>query len=204
MIDLAALDFDKGGGLVTVVAQDATSGVVLMVAHADRDALERSIASGEMHYRSRSRGLWRKGETSGNTQAVVSLEADCDGDAVLARVIPRGPACHTNTISCFGERALAADALGELDRTLASRAQAPASGDGEPSYTRRLLADRNLRLKKLGEEASELVIACALGDRERAGEEAVDLVYHALVALRSLGVGLDEVRAIVARRAVGR
>jgi phosphoribosyl-ATP pyrophosphohydrolase/phosphoribosyl-AMP cyclohydrolase len=137
---------------------------------------------------------------------VVSLDADCDGDAVLARVIPNGPACHTLAVSCFGARALGADALGRLDLTIAERAGAadapgqPAGGE-RPSYTRRLLGDRNLRLKKVGEEAAELVIACAEGDRERAAEEGVDLLYHALVALRGLGVGLDELRAIAARRA---
>ena len=99
-IDLSTLDFSRG--LVTVVAQDARSGAVLMVAHADREALERTIATGEMHYRSRTRGLWHKGATSGNVQRVVSLSLDCDGDAVLARVVPAGPACHTGSTSCFG------------------------------------------------------------------------------------------------------
>jgi phosphoribosyl-ATP pyrophosphohydrolase/phosphoribosyl-AMP cyclohydrolase len=208
MLDLNTLDFEKGNGLVTVVAQDARSGAVLMVAHADREALEKTLGTGEMHYRSRSRGPWRKGETSGNTQRVVSLHRDCDGDAVLARVIPNGPACHTGSRSCFGDEALAADALAELDRRLAARAAAHAAGaapaPGEPpSYTQRLLADRNLRLKKIGEEAAELIAACADGDRARAGEEGVDLVYHVLVALRSLDLELDDVRRIVAGRARG-
>lgn len=202
MLDLGALDFDKGGGLVTVVAQDATTGAVRMVAHADREALERTIATGEMHFHSRTRGLWRKGETSGHTLAVVSLAADCDGDAVLARVRPNGPTCHTGAASCFGDDALAADSLGTLDRTIAARATAPAAGD-DRSYTRRLLADRNLRLKKLGEESAELAVALADGDADRATEEAADLVYHALVALRGLGVGLDDVRARLAARAKG-
>src|ERR671914_2783431 len=92
---LPDLDFSKGDGLVTVIAQDARTGAVLMVAHADREALERTVATAEMHYRSRTRGLWHKGATSGNVQRVISLAADCDGDAVLARVIPAGPACHT-------------------------------------------------------------------------------------------------------------
>src|ERR687886_309370 len=115
MLDLDALNFEKGGGLVTVVAQDAVTGAVLMVAAADREALERTLATGEMHYRSRTRGLWHKGATSGNVQRVVSLDADCDGDAVLARVAPAGPACHTGERSCFRAGALAADALGTLD-----------------------------------------------------------------------------------------
>src|SRR5947208_10253350 len=101
-LDLSALNFEKGNGLVTIVTQDAHSGVVLMVAHADREALERTIETGEMHYRSRTRGLWHKGDTSGNTQHVIALFADCDGDTVLARVTPAGPACHTGETSCFG------------------------------------------------------------------------------------------------------
>ena len=89
MLDLDALDFAKGNGLVTVVAQDARTGAVLMLAHADREALERTLATGEMHYRSRTRGLWHKGATSGNVQRVVSLAADCDGDAVRAELQSR-------------------------------------------------------------------------------------------------------------------
>jgi phosphoribosyl-ATP pyrophosphohydrolase/phosphoribosyl-AMP cyclohydrolase len=201
MLDLDALNFEKGQGAVTVVAQDADTGVVLMVAHADRDALERSIATGEMHYRSRTRGLWRKGATSGNVQQIVALSADCDGDAVLARVRPAGPACHTGTISCFGEKALVPDTLSALDATIAARA-ADMSRDGdERSWTRRLLGDRNLRLKKLGEEAAELVLACADGDALRAGEEGADLLYHALVALHAVGSSLADVRRVLAQRA---
>ena len=183
MLDLDALDFAKGGGLVTVVTQDADSGAVLMVAHADREALERTVATGEMHYRSRTRGLWRKGATSGNVQQVVALLPDCDGDAVLARVRSPGPACHTGSRSCFGAIALAADALGALDATIEARtADVAATSSGErPSYTRRLLADRNLRLKKIGEESA-------------------DVLYHALVALRAVGGTLDDVRAALAAR----
>jgi phosphoribosyl-ATP pyrophosphohydrolase/phosphoribosyl-AMP cyclohydrolase len=219
VIDLQRL---SPGTLVPVVTQDAVTGVVLMLAWADREALERTLATGEMHYRSRTRGLWHKGGTSGNTQRLVSLAWDCDADTVLARVVPAGPACHEGTVSCFRDDALGADAVGALDRTIAARAAvsqsspggavapAPASagaGVASPgvertgSYTRELLADRNRRLKKLGEEAAELAVACADGDRDRAVSEAADLVYHALVALRALGAGLDDVRAELARRA---
>lgn len=194
-LDLDRLDFGKGGGLVTVVAQDAATGALLMVAHADREALDLTLATGFMHYRSRTRGLWRKGATSGHTQRVVSLSADCDGDAVLARVESAGPACHTGEATCFGappERAVDA-----LDRVLAERA---AAGDAGTSYTAKLLADRNHRLKKLGEEAAELAVACADGDRVRATAEAADLVYHALVALRALGVSWRELEAELAAR----
>ncbi len=203
MLDLDALNFEKGNGTVTVVAQDAASGAVLMVAAADREALEHTLATGEMHYRSRTRGLWHKGATSGNVQRVVSLSPDCDGDAVLARVTPAGPACHTGSTSCFGAPALAADTLAALDATIATRSAVPTEAGASPSYTRRLLGDRNLRLKKIGEEAAELVTACADGDVARAGEEAADLVYHALVALRAVGGSLADVRVVLEAR-VGR
>lgn len=193
--DLDALDFAKGGGLVTVVAQDAVSGAVLMVAHADREALARTLETGEMHCTSRTRGLWHKGATSGNTQRVVALYADCDGDAVLAQVQARGPACHTNEATCFG--ALPAHELARLSATIAERASGATSGE---SYTKRLLDDRNLRLKKIGEEASELVVACADGDRERAIAECADLVYHAMVALHAAGARWDDVAAALSAR----
>ena len=198
-LDLDTLDFTKGNGLVTVVTQDARTGAVLMVAHADREALEATMYTGEMHYRSRTRGLWHKGATSGHVQRVVSLAADCDRDAVLARVYAAGPACHDGTISCFRESALLADALSTLDTTIARRQAAPAEPAGS-SYTQRLLANRNLRLKKLGEEAVELATACVEDDRERAIEETADLVYHALVALRSVGGSLDDVRRCLDQR----
>jgi phosphoribosyl-AMP cyclohydrolase / phosphoribosyl-ATP pyrophosphohydrolase len=198
-IDLGRLDFAKGGGLVTVVTQDARSGVVLMVAHADREALEKCVETGEMHYRSRTRGLWRKGATSGNTQRIVSLAADCDSDAILARVISDGPACHTGTRSCFGEL-VDAEPLGALDRVIGARADASSPTDN-PTYTQRLLGDRNLRLKKIGEECAELVVALADADKARATEEAADVVYHTLVALRAIGVALNDIRAELAARA---
>jgi phosphoribosyl-ATP pyrophosphohydrolase/phosphoribosyl-AMP cyclohydrolase len=202
MFDLDQLDFTKGNGLVTVVAQDSRTGVLLMVAHADREALEHTVATGEMHYRSRLRGLWHKGATSGNVQRVVSLSMDCDGDAVLARVVPSGPACHTGMQSCFGDDALDAHGLAVLDRAIAARASAEGS-EAASSYTRRLLSDRNLRLKKIGEEAAELVTACADGDVERAQEETADIIYHALVALRAVGGSLADVQDVLAKRRVG-
>lgn len=199
VFDIDQLDFTKSGGLVTVVTQDATTGTVLMVAHADREALEHTLRSGEMHYRSRSRGLWHKGGTSGNVQRVVSLTTDCDADAVLARVAPAGPACHNGTTSCFREEALQADVFAALDATITSRMQH--RDDTTTSYTQRLLGDRNLRLKKLGEEAVELATACVDGDVARATEETADLLYHALVALRAVGGSLDGVRAVLSSRA---
>jgi phosphoribosyl-AMP cyclohydrolase / phosphoribosyl-ATP pyrophosphohydrolase len=193
-LDIDALDFTKGGGLVTVVAQDASTGAVLMVAHADRLAIERTVATGEMHYTSRSRGAWHKGATSGNVQRVISLVPDCAGDAVLARVHPAGPACHTGAVTCFGNGAMAHESLGKLDRTIAARA---ADAQAAGSYTQRLLADRNLRLKKLGEEAVELVVACTDGDRGRVAEECADLLYHMLVAAHAENVTLDDITRVL-------
>jgi phosphoribosyl-ATP pyrophosphohydrolase/phosphoribosyl-AMP cyclohydrolase len=196
MIDLDTLDFTKGGGRVTVVAQDAITGMVLMVALADREAMERTIATGEMHYTSRTRGLWHKGATSGNTQKVLSLDADCDGDSVLARVKPAGPACHDGTISCF-DRPLS-DTLSSLALTIESRAADQSPGT---SYTRKLLGDRNLMLKKIGEESAELVVACADKDQERVAEEAADLLYHVMVSLKSVGVAWNQVQRVLDSRA---
>jgi phosphoribosyl-AMP cyclohydrolase / phosphoribosyl-ATP pyrophosphohydrolase len=190
------LDFGKGGGLITVVTQDAVTGAVLMVAHMDREAFEKTVATGEMYYRSRTRGLWHKGATSGNVQRVVSLTTDCDGDAILARVNPAGPACHNGTTTCF-EQPANGDALTELASVIESRVQ---GGDGA-SYTRKLLADRNLRLKKLGEETVELVVALADDDRDRATEEAADLIYHMMVALRAQNINFDQIRLALASRA---
>jgi phosphoribosyl-ATP pyrophosphohydrolase/phosphoribosyl-AMP cyclohydrolase len=195
--DINKLDFSKSNGLVTVVAQDAVTGAVLMIAHADRAALEKTIETGEMHYTSRTRGLWHKGATSGNTQRVVSLTADCDSDAVLARINPTGPACHTGSTSCF--ESTSADAISELDGIIAQRAATADSAETK-SYTQRLLGDRNLRLKKIGEESAELVVALADSDTERVKEEAADLLYHVLVALRSAGISYDDVRKTLAER----
>lgn len=203
MLDLDQLDFSKGNGLVSVVTQDAITGDVLMVAFADREALEATLRTGEMHYHSRTRGLWHKGATSGNSQRVVALTADCDSDAVLAQVVPAGPACHTGAITCFtvpGVMPPPPDAFAELDVTIAARAAEIAGTDGN-SYTRKLLDDRNLRMKKIGEEAAELVLACADGDPVRATSEAADLLYHTMVALQALDVRLSDVREELSRRA---
>lgn len=207
-LSLDDLDFERGGGFVTVIAQDAATGDVLMVARADREAVARTLASREMHYHSRRRGLWLKGEESGNRQHVVALHADCDGDAVLATVVPTGPACHTGAWSCFPNGGAT---LRRLDAVIAARAAAAAAGDAsgagpaplQPGYTGRLLRDRNLRLKKVGEEAAEFCVACADGDAPAAVAEAADLLYHVLVALRGVGAGLDDVVTCLAGRRDG-
>ncbi len=200
-LDLDSLDFAKGGGLITVVVQDADQGIVLMVAGANREALMRTLATGEMHYTSRTRGLWHKGATSGNRQRVVSLTADCDGDAILARVRPLGPACHAGTQSCFGDTALTPCAVSTLQQVIGRRAAQPRIGS---SYTQRLLNDDNLRLKKLGEETAELIMACASADAHRSAAEAADLIYHVLVALRAAGTEWSAVVEVLAASAPAR
>lgn len=190
-LNLDELRFDADKGTVVVVAQDAVSGQILMVANADREALERTLETGEMHYRSRSRGLWRKGETSGNVQQVVSLAADCDGDTVLARVISAGPACHTGAASCFEDSVSTPTAWSALSKIISARRAE--TTENSRSYTAKLLADRNLRLKKIGEESGELIAALADGDASRSAEEAADIVYHVAVALEAAGTSLDEV-----------
>lgn len=183
---LDTLRFD-GDGLLPVVAHDARDGRVLMLAWANREALEQTLATGQVHFWSRSRGqLWLKGETSGNVLHLVSLHSDCDGDTVLARVHPAGPACHTLEPTCFG--AATSPTLAQLWETL----QARASERPEGSYTVRLLDDPNLRIKKLGEETAELIQALVQNDGPRATEEAADLLYHTLVALLANGIDLAD------------
>lgn len=192
-------------GLLPVVTQDAGTGAVLMVAFANREALEKTLATGQMHYWSRSRGeLWHKGATSGAFQDLVSLHADCDRDTLLARVHQLGPACHTGEATCFGE--LDPDTA-EIPSTseagskpgfeailpgLWAVLQDRAIRKPTESYTVRLLENENLRLKKLGEETAELLLALARDEKEEIPKEAADLVYHLLVALLASGVTLDD------------
>jgi phosphoribosyl-AMP cyclohydrolase / phosphoribosyl-ATP pyrophosphohydrolase len=196
-LNLDDVKFAVDTGTVVVVAQDAATGRVLMVAHADREALARTIETGEMHYRSRRRGLWRKGATSGNVQKVVSLALDCDADSVLARVIPAGPACHTGQVSCFPDSSQPS-AWASLADTIRKRRNDP----DNTGYTRALLGDRNLRLKKIGEESAEFITSCADSDAGRAAEEAADVVYHIAVALEALDTSLDAVALALFERSL--
>ena len=196
-------------GLVPVVAQESRSGDVLMVAYANRDALERSAATGQAHYYSRSRGtLWRKGEASGHGQVIREIRIDCDGDAVLYRVDQTGPACHTGTRTCFstavgrdGRPASGEDPgahlLARLGATIAGRASERPAG----SYTVELL-DRGIAQvsQKVGEEAVEVVVAANAEEPERLASEAADLLYHLLVLLQARGVPLDAVWSELQRR----
>ena len=184
-------------GLVPVVAQSALSGEVLMVAYADREALERTHATGAAHYHSRSRAnLWKKGETSGHEQAVREVRVDCDGDAVLYSVRQTGPACHTGASTCFGEGA--GTVLGRLIRTIGDRARTRPEG----SYTASLLAEGVGRAaQKVGEEAVETVVAATAEDEGRLAAEAADLLFHLLVLLEARRVPFERVLEELERRA---
>ena len=195
-------------GLVPVVAQESRSGDVLMLAWANREALERSAATGQAHYYSRSRGtLWRKGETSGHRQVIREIRIDCDGDTVLYRVEQTGPACHTGARTCFssvvrdGAAAGADDPGGHLLSRLASTIAQRAAERPAGSYTVQLL-DRGVAKasQKVGEEAVEVVVAANAEEPERLASEAADLLYHLLVLLQARGVPLDAVLSELEQR----
>jgi phosphoribosyl-ATP pyrophosphohydrolase/phosphoribosyl-AMP cyclohydrolase len=186
-------------GLIPAVVQDRRSGDVLMVAYANAEALALTASTGQAHFWSRSRrALWRKGETSGNTLAIVSMHRDCDGDAVLMAADPAGPACHTGSRTCFGGGTpTLAGVLDDLDRVIAGRAGA----DPSSSYTARLL-ERGLdhTLEKVGEEATEVVLAAKGESDDRLAEECADLVYHLMVVLAQRRVPLARVLEVLAAR----
>ena len=194
--EIAGIAYDDRG-LVPCVVQDWRSGEVLTLAYMNAEALERTRATGEMHFWSRSRDeLWHKGETSGNTQALRALRYDCDADALLALVEPAGPACHTGERTCFYRGELAAapfEALPGLERTVASRHRERPPG----SYTTELF-DEPFRIgEKVEEEAGEVVHAHREETAERLAEESADLLYHLLVLLRDYGVEMQEVEGIL-------
>ncbi len=177
------------GELRAAIVQDADSGRVLMLAWMDPEAERRTHETGEAWFWSRSRKcLWRKGETSGNTLAVEELRDDCDGDALLLRVRPAGPVCHTGSLSCFAPR---------LWRTISERAAARPIG----SYTTELLeAGVGACARKVGEEAVEVSIAALDESDERVVEEAADLVYHLYVLLAARGLDIAQVEDVLAAR----
>jgi phosphoribosyl-ATP pyrophosphohydrolase/phosphoribosyl-AMP cyclohydrolase len=192
------LVFDASG-LLPVIAQDRDSGDVLMLAWANAEAVARTAETGLAHFWSRSRkALWQKGETSGHALRVVEARADCDNDALLLVVEPAGPACHTGTRTCFGETSPTAAGMPfELARVVRERAQAKP----EESYTARLLAKGQAAvLKKIGEEATEVVLAAAAESDARLAEESADLLFHLLVALHQRGVPLSRVMEELRRR----
>ena len=205
------INFDASG-LVPVIVQERATGMVRMLAWANRAAVEQTLATGQMHFWSRSRqALWRKGEASGNTLGLRALRVDCDGDVLLAVVDPVGPSCHTGATSCF-YRARAEDGgvvtddgpadppaviLARVAAVIAARRrQRP-----EKSYVVSLLDAGLPKINaKISEEAGELVEALPEGDAAHTAHEAADLIFHALVGLEAAGVSLESVFAELGRR----
>ncbi|RAT98650.1 bifunctional phosphoribosyl-AMP cyclohydrolase/phosphoribosyl-ATP diphosphatase HisIE [Brevibacillus sp. Leaf182] len=205
---LEKLRFDEKG-LIPVIVQDAGSKTVLTLAYMNEESLQKSLATKETWFWSRSRQqLWHKGETSGHTQRIVSMRYDCDGDALVVMVEPNGPACHTGVYSCFSQEVLSntddesvqADRfaiLRELEELIAAReAERP-----EGSYTTYLFEKGvDKILKKVGEEAAEVIIAAKNRNREELRYEASDLIFHLMVLLREQKLPLDEVLTELQRR----
>lgn len=206
---LADLKYDDRG-LLTVVAQDRLSGELRMLAHANRQALQATLDTGEAHFYSRSRGaLWKKGESSGHVLRVSEVWTDCDGDAVLYLVEPAGPTCHTGRPTCFfrviGQDGAvtdhtAAHGMSLLPRLWSELEARKANGAGK-GYTRKLLDGGAAAINaKITEEAGELAQAIAGEADERVVSEAADVLYHVLVGLLSRGLSVRDVEAELARR----
>ena len=205
--------FDERG-LVPAVVQDARTREVLTLAYMNEESLRRTLAEGETWFWSRSRSeLWHKGATSGNTQRVVEVRLDCDADALVVLVEPRGPACHTGAVSCFARGAAGgaaedergADGIGvvleELYGVVAARRREMPAG----SYTTYLFEKGlNKILKKVGEEAAETIIAAKDEDRRALTAETADLVYHLVVLMVERGLTLEELGGELARRRGGK
>lgn len=192
MID--SMSFDERG-LVPAIVQDAGTGAVLMLAYMDREAVEATLRTREVHFHSRSRGrLWKKGDTSGNVLHLVDLRLDCDGDALLVEVHPAGPACHTGSATCFGptnDLALARF-LSELAALLRERRRDLPEGSFSAQLFR---GGASAIAAKLVEEANEAAVALQGEGRERTLSELTDLLYVMLVLATHLDVRPDEIRA---------
>jgi phosphoribosyl-ATP pyrophosphohydrolase/phosphoribosyl-AMP cyclohydrolase len=198
------LRFDERG-LIPAVVQDSDSGAVLMVAYMNRESLEKTLSTGEVHFWSRSRqAIWRKGETSANVLQLRAIVADCDLDCLLVRAEPAGPACHTGRRSCFFEPLAGeapsselGDALGRLSRVVRERDLARPEG----SYTAELLTKGIPRIaQKVGEESTEVVIAATSRNVNDLAEESADLLYHLLVLWQASGVAPSAVAGALDRR----
>ena len=194
------LDFDKMGGLIPAIIQDAVSGKVLMLGFMNREAYEKTMETRLVTFYSRSRQcLWTKGETSGNYLHLVSLKADCDRDTLLIKAHPDGPVCHLGTDTCWGERneGNPISFLVELQDFICKRHEEMPEG----SYTTSLFKKGvNKMAQKVGEEAVETVIEATNGTNEKLIYEASDLLYHLIVLLTGKGLRLEDVAAELAKR----
>ncbi|MGO4928949.1 bifunctional phosphoribosyl-AMP cyclohydrolase/phosphoribosyl-ATP diphosphatase HisIE [Fundicoccus sp. Sow4_D5] len=192
---MKSINFEKGEGLVPAILQDDRTGQVLMLGYMNQEAYDKTREEGVAWFYSRSKErLWKKGESSGHIQEVVSIDVDCDQDTLLVRVKPLGPTCHTGTQSCFGDQSFN---LAILEQTIAAKIANPQEG----SYTKYLI-DEGLDkiLKKCGEEMTEVVLAAKNKDKEELIDESSDLLYHFLVLLQAQGVQLKNVEAKLAER----
>jgi len=199
-MNAADLKFDEKG-LIPAIVQDANTREVLTLAYMNRESLERTLETRETWFWSRSRNeLWHKGATSGNTQQVVDLVADCDGDTIVVLVKPAGPACHTGARSCF-DLANRNEDLGSLLARLYALVESRERERPEGSYTTYLF-DHGIDkiLKKVGEESAETIIAAKNDDAQPLVAEVSDLIYHLLVLLVARGVSLDQIRDELVRR----
>lgn len=195
---LESLHWDKGDGLLPLIVQHAHDGRVLMLGWCDRQALQRTLETGQVHFHSRSRGrLWRKGETSGHVLHALSLAMDCDRDSLLCQALPAGPTCHRGSASCFDTQARVHPWLNELEALIVMR-RAQAS-DG--SYVAGLFAAGPARMaQKVGEEGVETALAAVAGSDEQLRGEAADLLFHLLVLLAGRDLGLADIAGELARR----
>lgn len=197
-MNMANLDWDKGGGLLPAIVQDARSGAVLMLGYMNRAALAATQSSGRVTFWSRSKGrLWTKGESSGHFLKVKQIAADCDGDTLLVSAEPTGPACHLGTPTCWGKDAPQSAAerlafLGELEHVIEQRIASRSEG----SYTAKLLAEGTRRIaQKVGEEGLELALAAVVQSDQEIIGEAADLLFHTLLLLRVKGLSLSQIVA---------
>ena len=193
------IDFEKGGGLVPAIVQDADTLQVLMLGYMNAESVAKTNETGVVTFYSRSRKtLWTKGETSGNTLALVSMTVDCDQDTILVKARPKGPTCHEGTVSCFGNEA--ADGVGFLSY-LETLIQGRKTADPESSYTAQLLQGSLRRAaQKVGEEGVETALAAVAETDDKLVSEAADLFYHTLVLLAAKDVKLDAVIGELKRR----
>jgi len=211
MVDTKGLKFDENG-LIPAIVTDVESGEVLMLAYMNAESLDISIKEGRTCFWSRSRKeLWRKGETSGNVQHIVSIKTDCDRDALVITVKKSGPACHTGAQSCFFEDLYIAEdmvshpcrdktepfSLGTLYNIIKDRKQYRKPG----SYTTYLFEKGiDKILKKLGEESTEVIIAAKAENRDETVYELADLTYHAMVLMTEMGISPDDIKKELAKR----
>lgn len=199
------IKFDENG-LIPAIVQDDTTGKVLMLAYMNEEALQKTLETKETWFYSRSRqALWNKGETSGNKQKVTSVRLDCDEDALLVTVKPLGPACHTGEVSCFFQPVIDKDAgVREVIHTLIDVIAERKNNPQEGSYTTYLFREGiDKVLKKVGEEASEVIIGAKNADKEEIKWEIADLVYHTLVLMNMTGVSLTDIKEVLYERHVG-